>query len=199
MGKSSNDVKSKQVGLTAEWYTFANKVKYTYGASKLIQVNDLVQVDNEYLLVINVYDNKVASALRQILPVEKIFGNIKMLIAVFNCEGHEVPVVETEYTPETLGKLFCTALKCNPLFAGVVLTAGKIPDELVNMVGDVVVIIARWVIQFYNDDIGELCSNYNEVASKVFLEVSNKEFAPDLTVGFSTYDENCTNQKQRFC
>lgn len=190
---------NKEVRLSPPWYTFANQIKYTYGASKFIHVNDLIEVDGEYLLTINVYDNRIARALRQILPMEKMFGNVDVDIAIFDCNGHEVPISNQEYTPEALGELFCIALKCNPLFVGVVLTGGKIPAPIINSVGNVVVIIDKCVVQFYNDDIADLCSNYNEVAAKVFLEVSTLKYPSDLTVGFNTYDENCQLQKQRFC
>ena len=59
------------------------------------------------------------------------------------------------------------------------------------MVGNAVVIINKAIVQFYNDDISDLCRNYNEVAAKVFKEITNKDFGENLVVGFTTKSETC--------
>lgn len=183
------------VSLSPPWYTFANEVKYTYGMSRCVQVNNLVEVDGEYHLTINAYDDCIAEALRQVLPLTKDFGNIDVDITIFNSKGEVVPVINQVYTRETLAELYCRALTCNPFFRGVVLK----PDVLPSTVGDVIVIIDKKVIQFYDDDISDLCANFNEVAAKVFKDVSNILFETDLTVNFSTYDERCLAQQNIYC
>lgn len=183
------------VALSPPWYTFANEIKYTYGLSRCVQINDLVEVDGEYHLVINVYDDIMADAIRQVLPLTKEFGNVDVDITIFNSRGEVVPVINQVYTSETLAQLYCMALGCNPLFKGVVLK----PAEEPGTIADVIVIIEKEVVQFYNDNIGDLCKNFNEVAAKVFESISNTSFDTDLTVQFSTYDEKCLAQKNIYC
>ncbi|MGL5150810.1 MAG: hypothetical protein ACRC7N_09605 [Clostridium sp.] len=184
--------------LSPPWYTFANQVKYTYGCCNLVRVNDLIPVEGgDYLLVINVCDNTIANALRQLLPETVSFGGVIVTITIFNACGQVVNVSNQAYTPQTLAKLICTALKCNPLFGGCVLTAGKIPP--VGSIGDVAIIIDKAVVQFYNDDISDLCNNYNEVASKVFEEITNLKYPDNLTISFTTYDCDCALQKDIYC
>ena len=50
-----------------------------------------------------------------------------------------------------------------------------------------------------DDDLSELCNNFNGVAANVFKEVTVREYSPDLTVGFSTADPNCRLQKDVIC
>ncbi|MDO5517754.1 MAG: hypothetical protein Q4F66_09370 [Clostridium sp.] len=188
------DISNNLVGITPPWYTLANKIKYTYGLSDLVQVNDLIDICNQYVLVINVFDNLVAQSLRQVLPETVVMGNIIINIVIFNNNGAEMTISNEEYTPETLSGLFNTALTGNPLFKNVVITDGLLTDAISDLVGDVVVVIDKAVVQFYNDDISELCSNFNEVASKVFAAITTENYEGDLKVGFSTYDPDCQLQ-----
>ena len=151
----------------------------------------------QHAMVINVSDDETAFALRQVLPVSVEFGNVTLNIMVFNSKGFQVSVAEISYTPQTLAELFCTALKYNSLFEGAVLTEGKVP--YVHSVGDVVLVIEKEVVQFFDDDLSELCNNFNGVAANVFKEVTVREYSPDLTVGFSTADPNCRLQKDVIC
>lgn len=187
------------IELSPPWYTLANEIKYTYGLSRYVTVNDLVENGIGYELDIDVSNDVVANALRQILPVDVNFGGTNVDIVIKNSSGEIVNVANQAYTPESLGDLFCYALYANPLFVGSVLTSGKLNPIQQGSVGDVVVIIKPCVVQFYNDDISDLCSNYNEVASKVFAGVTILEYVPDLKVSFTTYDKDCQLQKDIYC
>ena len=185
-----------EVKLTPPWYTFRNKIRYTYGMSPLVTVNELVGAGSYYVLSINSRSASVAFALRQVLPLERSFGNIKVVVRVFGPNGSEISIVNKSYTPKSLAKLFCTALASNPLFIG------AIPfkyDPKFPFVKSVYLVITPTVIQFFNDDISDLCSNYNEVAAKVFQEVTTLEYRPNLTVAFSTYDKKCVKKKDFYC
>lgn len=187
------------VNLSPPWETYASKIRYTYGLSEYIQVNNLVQTGDSYTLVINVCNDDIAQALRQVLPTVVEFGNVNMNIIIFNSEFEGVDVQPIEYTPETLAETFCRALYSNPLFVGAVLTEGKIPEPIVGPIGDVVLVIAPCVVQFFDDIINDLCGNYNEVASNVFNEITILEYNPGLTISFSTYDPKCAFQKDLYC
>lgn len=186
----------KLVGLIAPWYVLANEIKYTYGMSPFVNVEDLVEgTGGNYYLPIKVKKDSVADALRQILPLSFQFGNITVNIVVYNSRGEIVTVNNIVYTEETLAKLFCTALKMNPLFKGAVIRPEGFPGTIPN----VTLVIAKEVIQFYNDDISQLCRNFNEVAAKVFGDVTNSSFSPNLVARFSTYDPKCKLQKNIYC
>lgn len=179
---------AEEIRLSPPWYSYANKIKYTYGASPLVQCNDLFQIANEYALVINTFDNEVAYALRQILPEVYSMGNININIIIFNKDGNKPDIAVVDYTVDELRKLFSEALKENPLFNEIYV---PYTEEVSSMVGNIVIIIDKAVVQFYNDDISDLCRNYNEVASKVFKEISNLNFGENLLVGFTTESETC--------
>lgn len=185
--------------LSPPWYTFANEVKYTYGASPYITVSDLVQVGEAYELKINVCNDYIAAALREVLPLTKDFGGVIVNIIVYNKLGQVVTPQNIVFTPETLAKTLCTALYGNPLFVGTILTEGKVNPEQIESLGQVVVIIKKAVIQFYNDNISDVCSNYNEVAAVTFMDVSNLQYSGDLMISFSTYDSKCIDWKDFYC
>lgn len=185
--------------LSPPWYTYANKIKYSYGCNPCIFVNDLIEKDGDYILTINTLSWDVAEALRQIIPVSESFGNITVEIVVFYPDGSIVPVSNQVYTPELLAKTFCAALSQNRLFIGAVLTEGKVPPLIINSVGNVVLVIKKRIIQFFNDDISDLCSNFNGIAADVFNEVSILEYSPNLKVSFSTSDCDCELQKDFSC
>jgi hypothetical protein len=185
--------------LSPPWYTFANEIKYTYGLSPYITVNDLEGEGDKYTLTIKVDNSDIATALRNVLPPIRKIGNITIDIVVLNSRDRVVPVTNKTYTPQTLAQTFCTALYKNPLFIGTVLTAKKIPPPMQSTIGDVVIVIKKSVVQFFNDDISDLCSNYNEVAAKVFSLVTKLNYRPNLRISFSTYDPNCPLQKNIYC
>lgn len=187
------------VKLSPPWFTFANEVKYTYGASPYVDVQDLVQVGNGYELRINVCNNKVAEALRQVLPLSKDFGGVIVNVVVYNKCGQVVPVPNIVYTPETLAKTICEALNGNPLFIGTILTDGKLAPEQIGALGQVVVIIKKCIIQFFNDDISDICGNYNAIAATTFTEVSNLAYPPGINITFSTLDSKCIKPSELYC
>ena len=186
-----------KVGLAPIWETFYNKVKYTYGESPFVNVEEFVILsDINYRIDIYVSNNLIAKALRQVIPTSKVFNeDIVVDIVVYDCKGNVVPISNEVYTTETLAQLFCRALYRNPLFIGTVIT----PEQVINTAADVNVVIRQAVVQFYNDDISELCGNYNGVAGNVFMEVTNYDYAGDLTAAFTTYDPKCAIQRDIYC
>ncbi|MGL4522711.1 MAG: hypothetical protein ACRCWQ_09200, partial [Bacilli bacterium] len=141
----------------------------------------------------------IGKALRQVLPAMRAFGNVQVTIIVKDEQGNVLPIENISYTPETLACTFCKALYKNPLFACSVLTNGKLPPMSIDTIGNVVLIIEPYVVQFYNDDISDLCSNYTEVAAKVFQLVSTLHYSADLSISFSTSDPDCELQQQCYC
>lgn len=180
-------MEKNNVQLSSSWYTLANKIKYTYGESENIHFNEIINIGSQYILIINIFDNNQAFALRQLIPETIEIGNITLNIVIFNAVGKQQHTSDKKYTVEELKLIFETALKDNSLFKDIYVSESKFLKELL---GDIVVIIDKAVVQFYNDDISDLYKNFNEVAAKVFKEITINEYDPDIKVGFTTFNEN---------
>lgn len=188
--------------LSPPWYTLRNQLAYTIGKDPYVSISELIPIDNgDYRLDINVYYNiNKAKSLRAIIPEEYTFGNITVKTHIYDLQNKEVPVERIlEYTVKEIASIFYSALHFNKLFRGVILTKDFITSEDQNLLGQVTVIIAKDIIQFYNDDLTDLCGNYNEVASKVFEELLITEYPSNIKVSFSTKDNSCKIQNNLFC
>lgn len=187
-----------EVNLKSPFISFATKIKYTYGLSEYIIVNDIIRNGDRYALTINVHDDSIAIGLEVLLPKTQNFGGVILEIIIFNSTGTIVPESNTEYTPETLADTFHTVLSSNPIFIGSVMTDGKIPEISSEIIGNIAIIIKPEVVLFNNDDIYDLCGNYAEVTTKVFKELTTINYLPNLKVSFSTYDKNSKLQKSLY-
>lgn len=78
-------------------------------------------------------------------------------------------------------------------------TEKYLPPIAVETLGQLVIVIDKKIIQFFNDDIGDLYQNYNEVASYTFSEIAVKYFNTDYRVSFSTYDAECIDFEDLDC
>ncbi len=190
--------------LSPSWYTIRNQVAYTVGVTPDVYVEELVEKPYGYELPIILKDCKRAKAIRTILPERYELGNItievKVYVSIACCDKLIVPFEPVEYeSVMELAKVWCEALNGNPLFLGLFLTEGKLPPMAISTVGEIVVVIDKSVVQFYNDDLSDLCRNYNEVASKVFAQICENIFIPDYKVTFTTYDKNCINLSDLVC
>ncbi|MGL4875765.1 MAG: hypothetical protein ACRC30_14060 [Clostridium sp.] len=184
-----------EIKLSPPWYTYANQIKYTYGCSPHICVGTPKEINGKYEIDINVDDDSIAKNLRQILPTEKVFGGVVVTIKIFNAEKQEVFQTKNAYkNVEELADVLCNALQCNPFFGGIVL----LKDKVIPTDADVVVIIDNCVVQFYNDDISNICRNYTEVAAKVFEEITILKYPIAFTLSFVTYDSECTTLKTKY-
>ncbi|MGL6174950.1 MAG: hypothetical protein ACRC1P_10135 [Cellulosilyticaceae bacterium] len=188
--------------LSPPWYTLYNEILYTVGLTPNVCVGELAPLPNgSYTLPIRVSSCLVqAEALRLIIPETFTFGGVTVTTQIFlNTQFIPVPALAIT-SVEQVATLFCNALYMNPLFIGTVLLSGKLPPEQQGLLGDVSIIICPQVIQFYNDNLADLCSNFNGVATNVFASVLQSTFGTTpIKVSFSTFDPNCTLQQQRFC
>lgn len=186
---------SNKVGLTPIWYTLRNQLAYTLGKTPGVVVQELQEGVNsgEYILRIDVSTCKTqAEAIRLVIPQEYTFGSIKVITEV-NLNGTLVTIPNLAITTiEQLMDILKNALWCNPLVNGLINVAGQIPPVEQGTVGSIVVVISPTVIQFFNDDLSNLCNNYIEVASKVFQEVFNLSYGTTpIIISFTTYDCKC--------
>lgn len=185
---------SNGVGLTPPWYTLRNQLVYTIGKTPGITVGELVEgTDGTYTLRIDVATCiKQAEAVRLVIPQNYPFGTIKVLTEVYN-NNTLVPMPNQVITTvEQVIEILKNALWCNPLVEGLLNVAGVLPPPQQGAVGSVVGVIEPWVIQFFNDDLSNVCSNYEEVAAQVFTEVFNLKYGTEaIGISFATYDAKC--------
>lgn len=215
-----NKVDDKNLKLSPPQYILREELYYTIGKSPCINVSELKEVTHGYEIIISVrcdsYDfcdlrynakctneykrnglNKQAMALRNIIPLEYSIGSIKISTKVYDiCNNIIIPYEHKKYKNiNELASNFCCALADNPYFKGVILMSNDHPNDL----GNLSLIIDKKVIQFYADNISDVCGNYNEVAAKTFSNILQKNFPDNFQVTFSTYDYSCIRYINLFC
>lgn len=180
------------VELSPIWYTLRNQLAYTIGKTPNVEVLELIEgEEGMYHLPIRVTSCLTqAEAVRLVVKEEYIFGNIKVITEVsFNDTLITMPDLAIT-TPEKVIEILKNAFWCNPLYKGAINVTGQLPPVEQDTVGSVVGVICPVVIQFFNDDISNLCNDYVEVASVVFQEVMNLTYG-EFKISFSTYNETC--------
>lgn len=185
-----------QTRLSPPWFTIRNQLFYTIGQSPFVKVSELIE-DGEGLYKLNIYvkSEYIARCIRAIVPVIYELGNVTLTtVVIVECSEEIIEPINREYeNVEEVASLFCCALRDNPLFAGVVINQNTASE------GNIIVVIRKSVIQFFNDDISDYCNNYNEVAADVFAQVLVREFALNVNVSFTTCSPNCIPLEDFYC
>jgi hypothetical protein len=158
-------IMSARIKISPPWVAFYHEIEALFGEDPEVKVGY-----DERSVVIKLYvDNpEKAHALTRLLPAEKTFGNIVVGIQVIPVNG---PVTST-------AGLFRQAFEGNPAFSYVGAAAGPFADQLEY------VVFRNEVVQFYNDDIGDIngmeTTLYQEIAKDVFEDISGIFFCTDL-------------------
>ncbi|MGL4735836.1 MAG: hypothetical protein ACRCW2_00140 [Cellulosilyticaceae bacterium] len=189
---------ANQITLSPPWYTLRNQLFYTLGQTPGVTVGDLTGT-GPYTLQIDVKTCLYqAQTIRLIVPTEYTFGTVKVITQVYftdPCTGSTVLVSAPNQAITTIDQVMAilkAAFWCNPLVIGFINVDGKVPPISQGQVGSIVGVIKPCVIQFFNDDISNLCNNYMEVASKVFQQIFNLSYGTTpIIISFTTYDEKC--------
>jgi hypothetical protein len=174
----------KNVKLSPPWYTLHHKITYTIGADPTVQVLPLRSGDKAYYIdIIKKAGNPYALAaiLRDVYPL----GNITVYVQVYDQYGQpvkgELPVGTDPVTAVKVAVEL--ALQSNSYYVEV-LTPEKIPFK--PQLAQVVLVVKKAVIQFWNDDLSDYYGNFNAVADDVFAEVIKHEYEGPVTLGFTT-------------
>ncbi|RIW32033.1 hypothetical protein D3H55_14250 [Bacillus salacetis] len=157
---------NQSVGLAPPWVTYFNELKYTIGADPDVTVGPLIPVGAIYLALVTVNDNQKAEALATLLKPTVEFGNITLNVLVINAEQEIVEPLPCPLEAFAVAALVETALSGNPYFEEVVVRP-KTPGGT----NAVYPVFTPEVIQFFNDDISNLCQTFTGVAAKVFEDV----------------------------
>lgn len=151
----------KKTDLTPYWYTYRNQLAALFESDDEIAVYDLVKGEDkgQYILKIETSSEAKFKVLKKVIKPEVHFGNIYV-------------TAEISYKDDTDDHIF-TANDFNILFKGNSLFNRV---ELAEVMGgqQSFVIFEPQIIQFYNDDIGDYCGNYNETVENTAKAVLNK-------------------------
>ncbi len=181
MNQLFNSINSEQPKLSPPWYLLYRDIKSTIGADSFVYVQDLSKEDEfSYLLNIFVEHPEKAQALATVLLDQYDCGNIKVTIRVMDIKGNiyypqEICGVNTKnQLKEILDKAFAS----NDLYYGV---------EDGERMGTIwAVIIAKTVIQYYNDNLADLYANNNEVAGEIFKRILRMNYGIKLNICVTT-------------
>ncbi len=169
-----------EVQLSPPWVTYFNEIKYSIGQDPSVTVGPLIPAGSQYLALVNVSDNEKAVALATLLVPSVEFGNITLDIIVVNNEQETVSPIPCPLRSFQIANLVETALSGNPYFEQVV-----VKPQSPGAPNAVYPVFSPEVIQFYNDDLSNLCNTFTGVASSVFAHVM-KEDVCDIAILFST-------------
>lgn len=150
--------------LSPPWVEYFEELKALFGDDPEVK---LVFDYDEMKISLYVENALKADAMTQLLPVEKEFGNVKVSIAVIPA-NKEVKI----------GDLYREAFRGNPALSYVehvdTMTMGEVDY----------VVFANKVVQFYDDNIGDVNGNkstlYQEIAKDVFQDHVGVFFCTDV-------------------
>ncbi|WP_433751087.1 hypothetical protein [Falsibacillus pallidus] len=168
------------VQLSPPWVTYQNELKYSVGQDPNVIVGPLIPAGGNYIIPVTVLGDEKAIALATLLKSHVEFGNVSINIVVINGDQEIVEPVPCPLGAFAIAGLVEQALSGNPYYEDVVV-------KRQNMGGNNAVypVFKPEVIQFYNDDISNLCNNFTAVASKVFEDVMKEDLC-SVSILYST-------------
>lgn len=156
--------------LQAPWITFYDKVR------ELFKLDDEIKISfNDETNVISMYVNNArkAEALRRILPEVKTFGNVSVCVNIVPCDTDPVNLRYVEKV--TIEDAF----EGNPLYH----YCREFGDAFMSN-PITYVVFAKQVIQYWNDDLGDLFGNANclpeDLARDVLVNTQGYFFSTDI-------------------
>lgn len=155
--------------LSSPWTAYYRKMDALFGSDPDIKVVFDEQECNLHLLVEN---PDKADALTQLLPAEKTFGNVTMKISVIPANLDRAP---------SKVSLIKTAFQGNPAFSYAASAEGLFSSPIHY------VVFANKVVQYFNDDLGDVNGNcstlYQELAKEILGESEGIHYCTDLPNG----------------
>lgn len=159
--------------LSPPWWSMQRVYAYSYGASPCLVVDDLVQQgEARYLLRIHACTQETADALASLLRLRWNLGGVRLIVKVFGPgSSHADAYVYGTASAEQLRERLENALNGNPYLAEI----REVIDPMTQK-AKVFVVCTKEVIQFWDDNLGDLFGNHNLVAAEAFRQVTKKNF-----------------------
>ena len=150
-------------GIASPWVQHVNKMKAMFANDPEVKVS----YDNDDCEVKLYVDNAIkADALRRLLPTEKTFGTVTLKITI-------IPANESQ----SLSMVYRNALNGNEAFNFIQTVEGIMSNPITY------VVFAKDVVQFYNDNLGDIYGNtttlYQEIAKDIFEKDEGIFFCTD--------------------
>lgn len=154
-----------KVNLSAPWVTFYRELDALFGEDPDITV---VYDEDKGKVSLFVDNPDKADALAQLLPTERMFGNVSIQVEV---------VPANKMTGSKMG-LFLRAFQDNPAFAYGKTITGVFSNDINYIV------FKNKVVQYFNDDLGDVNGNcstlYQEIAKDIFQDQEGVCFCTDV-------------------
>lgn len=156
-----------RTNMSAPWVIFYKELHELFREDPCVHV---IYDEDQCEIKIYVEDSAKAYALNQLLPAEKEYGNVTILITVI--PGNKVFKVCKK------ADLFEKAFDGNKALSYIRTVSGIMTNDITY------VVFAHKVVQYFNDDLGDahgLCSTlYQEIAKDVFGEHEGIFFCTDV-------------------
>ncbi|PEI86307.1 hypothetical protein [Bacillus toyonensis] len=169
-----------QPQLSPPWITYFNELRNSIGADPTVTVGPLIPVGGNYIILVHALSNEKARALATLLKSSIQFGNVSVTVIVTNNENEIVNPFPCPLDAFEIAHLFQVALENNPYFEQVV-----VQPQFPGGVNVVFPVFKVEVIQFFNEDISNLCQTFTGVAANVFRDVMQDDVC-DIPILFST-------------
>ncbi|MCU5488834.1 hypothetical protein OCA95_20550 [Bacillus cereus] len=176
-----------QPQLSPPWITYFNELRNSIGADPTVTVGPLIPTDGNFIILVQTTDFEKAIALATLLKPTVQFGNVNVTIVVSVIGDGIVNPIPCPLDAFEIAHLFQVALENNLYFEQVV-----VQPQFPGGSNVVFPVFAAKVIQFFNDDISNLCQTFTEVAAKVFRDVM-KDAICGIPILFST---SCTTSTE---
>lgn len=156
--------------LQSPWVTYYDKIRELFRQDDEIK---MVFDCDAMLITMFVKNAKKAEALRNLLPAKKQFGNVTVHVNVITCANEE-EIMQARATKATIEDAF----EGNMLY--------HYTRTFDNVLGGAItyVVFAKKVIQYWNDDIGDLFGNANclpeDLARDVLENTEGLFFSTDI-------------------
>lgn len=166
------------INLSAPWITFYRKVEAMFKYDPDINVVFDAEHNNLKLFV---FGTEKAEAIQKLLPPKKVFGETEMFINVYPTNTEEkISNGKTRAYRQYVG-IFDIAFAHNPAYCYERNASSDLPFDIHY------VVFAKRVVQYYNDDIGDvngICSTlYQNIAEDIFVKDPSVHFCTDIRDG----------------
>ena len=165
--------------MIAPWIDFYREVEALFKNDPSVRV---LYNDEQKELRLYVDDPDKAYALTEVMPIDKVFGNVKLDIYII--PGNSL-AKSTTIKPE---EYFQHIFKNNPILIDVQSVYGVFSNPITY------VVFRKEVVQYFNDDLGDInglrSTLWEDIARDVFTEIDSVYFCTDICNSQMTYDGN---------